>query len=127
MLVVAAVRRYGEVEQGVVVYLATDSQFIVKHVMEVNGGRIGDLSFAAAGYGVDGAPQPPRDVWMKGSRGWGSKNALGVISDALLLSHCEHLVGTHTSAVSKVAYLMMYARLGEEAQVGFFPFFCDFQ
>ena len=46
----------------------------------------------------------------------GSGNALGVITDALLLSHCEHLVGTHTSAVSKVAYLLMYARLGEDAQ-----------
>ena len=35
-------------EQGVLVYLATDSQFIVQHVMEINGGKVGGLSFAAA-------------------------------------------------------------------------------
>jgi len=29
-------------------------------------------------------------------------NALGVISDALLLSHCEFLVGTHTSVRAKL-------------------------
>ena len=57
-----------------------------------------------------------RDVWMRGERGWGSANALGVIADAVLLSHCEWLVGTHTSAVSKAAYLLMYARLGRRAQ-----------
>ena len=76
------------------------------------------MRFVAAGFGSDGAQarKVHRDVWMRGERGWGSANALGVIADAVLLSHCEWLVGTHTSAVSKAAYLLMYARLGRRAQ-----------
>ena len=37
----------------------------------------------------------------------GTDNALGVISDALLLSHCEFLVGTHTSVRLEHSWLLL--------------------
>ena len=47
----------------------------------------------------------------------GSANVLGVVADVFLLSRCKGLVGTHTSAVSKAAYLLMYSRMGPAATV----------
>ena len=37
--------------------------------------------------------------------GHGKHSALGVIADVWLLSHCDWLVGTHASAVSKATSL----------------------
>ena len=64
------------------VFLATDSRLIVQHVMQDNGGVVRGLRFAVAGYASveDGgerlspnqSPQVPRDVWMRGAKGWGS-------------------------------------------------------
>ena len=64
------------------VFLATDSRLIVQHVMEENGGVVRGLQFAVAGYASveDGgerlspnqSPQVPRDVWMRGAKGWGT-------------------------------------------------------
>jgi hypothetical protein len=64
------------------VFLATDSRLIVQHVMDENGGVVDGLRFAVAGYASveDGgamlqpkeSPQIPRDVWMRGAKGWGT-------------------------------------------------------
>ena len=49
----------------------------------------------------------------------GSANVLGVVADVFLLSRCKGLVGTHTSAVSKAAYLLMYHLLQIDIEIVF--------
>ena len=91
------------------VFLATDSRLIAQHVMEDNGGVVGGLRFAVAGYASveDGAgklpskqsPQVPRDVWMRGVKGWGSgehhrgtqKFVVSLLSENRAVLHCFDL------------------------------------
>jgi hypothetical protein len=95
-----AARLQPQVQQRTtVVYLATDSAHIAEHVRaaEAEGRQqLAGLRFlvpgGGGGGGGGGGPQEmPRNVWMisGGDRGWGASNALGVITDVLVLGRCR--------------------------------------